>query len=319
MRPIYSGIRKFFGLKDLVVSFYTQKCRFNCTFCSLPSNSSAVPVPIENINQQIDWVFNKYKDDLASIQQFSCGNEGSILDNERFYPESLDYLLIRCQEMTNLQVISLETRPEYITKKILENVLQKSASKKVDVTIGLETQDDQLRRQVLNKQFSKEMVEEKIKILGKCGVRLTSYVMVKPGPYMTEAEGIQEALATVEYLCQQCSRANVELIIYLNPTYNAEGSNFEQIVKENGYTPPKIQSVFNIITEAQRWAVPIYTGLWSESMDRKEKDYRGREGFDLNIEKAIKNFNKTKDFSYILAQKKQGKYFSIPSILPVGR
>src|SRR5437588_9498165 len=92
-RPIYLGKRTFLGLKDLVVTFYTEQCPFRCAYCNLPTKSHVGPLAADWVKQQIDWSFEQYVDELDSFQQLPVGNEGSILDRRRFPSEAMAHLL----------------------------------------------------------------------------------------------------------------------------------------------------------------------------------------------------------------------------------
>ena len=102
-RPIYIGKRNFIGLKDLVVSFYSQKCQFQCSYCNLPTKSHPSFLSSEKIKQQIDWIMSSYSNELATFQQWSVGNEGSILDQSRFPEESLNYLLEQITRFSSIK------------------------------------------------------------------------------------------------------------------------------------------------------------------------------------------------------------------------
>jgi archaeosine synthase beta-subunit len=296
--PIYVGSRMFLGARDLVVSFYTEKCQFECRYCALPLRSANEPVSIQDLNAQIDSVFEEHAGELATFDQFSFGNEGSALDRQRFFPASMDHLLERTKAMTGLTALSIETRPEYVTAEVLEAVMKKTSAR-VDVTVGLETQDDKLRIEVLNKKVTRKTLEERVGILGALGATMTSYVLVKPGLDMTEEEGVKESVATIAYLSDLCSRKRVPLTIYLTPTYIAEGSVLGALAREKGYLPPTIQSIFQIIVEGRRYGSPIYVGLWSEGLAEDRNDFRGRHGYDPALRKALVQFNRTNDFNHL--------------------
>jgi hypothetical protein len=165
------------------------------------------------------------------------------------------------------------------------------------VTIGFETLDENLRNNVLGKNLDRELFEEKIELLGKLGIRLTSYVMLKPGPTMTEEEGIKEAVETIKYLNRKCRETETDLVIYLNPTYIARGSPLAYVMKSNGYKPPKIQSIVKVIFETKHLGTPIYTGLWCEDLSEPSGDFTERGDYDISLREAVKNFNKAQDFS----------------------
>ena len=308
-QPIYIGKRKFLGLKDLVVSLYAQKCPFQCSFCNLPLKSSTEFVSSDSLKQQIDLAFERYKNELTSFQQLSIGVEGSILDKERFPLEVMTYLLKQTKSLSSLKVLSLETRPEYISSASLENILNSTHASLVDVTIGFETQDDYLREVTLNKSIRRKKFESKIKILGEMGVRMTSYVLLKPGSTMSEKEGIQEAILTIQYLVETCRKYGTDLIIYMNPVYVAEGSPLAEEFFRSHYIPVRIQSALQVILETRELGIPIYTGLWSENNTNGYGDYTIHSDYDPALRNAIKKFNQTQDFSLFDS--------FIPSILEV--
>lgn len=296
--PIYDGKRNFLGMNDLVVSFYTQRCQFNCNFCNLRYKSPIDKVPSEDIKHQIDWTLDKYKNDLISFKQVSFGNEGSILDKQRFPTDAFDYLLQKTQsELPNLKIISLETRSEYVKEGRIKDILDKiTKDKKLDFTIGFETQDDNIRNNILNKKLNKNIFEQKIEIMGRLGVRLTSYVMLKPSPSMTDQEGIEEALRTIRYLKDLCTEKNTELVIYLNPTYFAGNTPLATEMKQKKYHPPTIETILETILALEKEGVPIYTGLWEGNSESNREYYSDWVRYSINLRDTLKEFNKTQDF-----------------------
>jgi archaeosine synthase beta-subunit len=297
--PIYTGTRSFLGRADLVVSFYTRKCQFGCSYCALPLRSANEPVDVEDLNAQIDGVFERHADDLAPLRQLSFGNEGSALDAARFHRESLDHLLDHVDVLPTLELLSIETRPEYVKRDVVERIRARVPHLSLDVTVGFETQDDHLRQTVLRKSISRKIMEDRIELLGELDMRLTSYVMIKPAPRMTDAEGVREAVATIEYLLDRCTRATVELVAYLTPTYIAEGSDLQRAFGREDWKPPTIQDIARVIVGGNRVGVPVYTGLWSEGFAEEEGDYRGREGYDPELRAAIAELNRTNDFAVL--------------------
>ncbi len=297
--PIYVGKRTFLGLHDLVVSLYTERCQFQCSYCNLPESSHPGPMKTDVIIKQIDQIMEDHKESLPSFGQFSVGNEGSILDLQKFPRTAFDHLMDQTQKLPNLKVLSLESRPEYIRASLIRDVRTRTRVPKIDITIGFETQDDHLREVILKKTIRRKVLEERIRLLGDLGVRLTSYVLLKPGPTMSEQEGIDEALHTIRYLHHQCQYAGTELVIYLNPVYAALGTPLAQQFLLHRYQPPQIQSVIKIIALTRDLNVPIYTGLWSENKAIENGDYQYLDSHCEVIRNAIKHYNKTQDYSVI--------------------
>jgi len=165
--------------------------------------------------------------------------------------------------------------------------------------VGFETQDDHLREVILKKSIKKKTLEDRIRLLGEMGIRFTSYVLLKPGPTMTEEEGIREAILTAEYLAETCRKFGTALVIYLNPVYAAQGTPLSEAFLANQYRPPRIQSVLEVIAAVRSLQVPIYTGLWSEDNAVWSGDYTVHSDYDPAIKEVVKKYNKTQDFALL--------------------
>lgn len=294
--PIYHCTRGFLGRRDLVADFYTMKCQFQCSYCTLPLASSNEPVSVEDLNAQIDEVFDTYHDQLGRFQRFTFGNEGSALDGRRFHRASLHRLLERAEAMERLEVLSIETRPEYINRANLIDVQRRTRARTVDVTVGFETQDDHIRLVTLRKSISRRVMEERIALLGELGVQLTSYVMLKPAPRMSEDDGVAEAVRTIEYLAEQTARHGVPFIAYLTPSFVAKGSLLERTSAPGDYLPPTIDSIVRVIAAGHRMGVPLYVGLSNEGLAVEDGDFTARPGYDPARREAIDRYNSTGDF-----------------------
>src|SRR5262249_46080558 len=155
-----------------VVSFYTLKCQFKCAHCALPDRSSPVPIGSEHINGQVDRTLSRHEGRCSEFTQFSFGNEGSVLDADRFPIGSLHYLLGRLHELPNLAIVSLETRPEYVTHERLRDVTRRSNAPIIDLAVGFETQDDHTRMAVLGKRISRKAMERCVALLSSFTSRL---------------------------------------------------------------------------------------------------------------------------------------------------
>ena len=295
VRPIYMGTRTMVGRRDLVVSFYTLKCQFKCRYCALPDRSSSVPVGPREIEAQIDHVLSSHADRLHQFTQFSCGNEGSVLDTARFPSRCMHHLLDRLHELPNLEIASFETRPEYVTEQGLADIVRRGSARTIDLTVGFETQDDHLRMVVLGKRITRRVLEERVWLLSAFDSRFTGYIMVKPAPRMTERQAVDEALATVEYLATLCERHGVPFLPYFTPTYIARTSELAMQSACGDYSPPTIQTIFEVVLRTHLQGLPVYTGLWSEGLAGEDGDFTARPGYDPALRAALVAFNRSND------------------------
>ncbi len=93
--PIYHRKRIFLGRKDLVISFFTRSCNYSkCSFCTLPTRSATKNISKDEINSQTKMILNFYGSSCKEFEQFSIGNEGSILNESTFPQDSLFYFIL---------------------------------------------------------------------------------------------------------------------------------------------------------------------------------------------------------------------------------
>ncbi len=165
--PLSVVTRQVLGKTELIIVFYTRRCRYQCSFCALPSTSAIGDVTARDISKQIDHAFRGVTD-RASITQVSLGNEGSLLDTRTFPSEQLAMTLGRViREFPNLQHIVLETRAEFVTAELLDDLLMQICPTELSMKIGLESADDHVREGILRKRMDMRHFEEVVAVLGK--------------------------------------------------------------------------------------------------------------------------------------------------------
>ena len=101
-----------------------------------------------------------------------------------------------------LTSLLIETRVEHLKEdRICELVQALGAGKTLRIGIGLESQDDAIRQNIINKGLSKNAYERAIRLLHKHHVEALTYVFIKPMT-LSEQEAIDEAIATALYAHQ---------------------------------------------------------------------------------------------------------------------
>src|SRR5262249_15264857 len=151
-----------------------------------------------------------------AIEQVTLGSEGSPLDASTLPADHLKMVLRRCAGHAGVRSIVIETRAEYATAEVLDQVLSWIAPCDLTLKIGLETADDGLRNKVLRKRMDLGMFEETVRLMGSRGVSLASYVMLKASPWHNDEQGRADAIATCDYLTRLCREAGVGLDLRVN-------------------------------------------------------------------------------------------------------
>ena len=256
--------------KELVVALYTRPCRYGrCAFCALPGLSlGGEAVSARDIDRQVDHVLGEYTaEQLAVVAKVSIYTASSSLDQECLPTRSLMYLSLKIADLPSLQMVSLETRPEYVEDwelKALRAVLGEGV--RIEIGVGYETHDPVLRNEVLGKGLTRDKLVRLVAYLGDNGLDLKAYLMLKPHHSLTEQQGIVEAINGVEELAQLGLDHGVPVSIHLNPTYIAKGCRLTDELVAHGYEPPELTSIIEVVRASVERGLPIYVGLDDEGL-----------------------------------------------------
>lgn len=295
----------------LFVVFYTQACRWSrCIGCNLPSKSSRFHVTFQSLIAQVDHLFaiSEVKKRLADIRKIIISNNGSVLDEDTFSSMALMYLLARIRMwVPDLRSISLETRPEYVDLAELEflhrALSEDAAGIALELAIGFEAFDDQIRNEVFRKGLELERFEAFIAELAPFGFSVKCYFMQKPVPRMTDEEAIEDIRRAIDYLDRLATRFSVRINLHLNPTYVAFGTPLEQHFNEGTYKPPLLIDVATAALHAKEKQPSVFIGLYDEGLAVPGGSFI-REGDEFLVAR-LEEFNRTQDYG--LLEKLVGK------------
>jgi radical SAM enzyme (TIGR01210 family) len=291
--PLSVVVRQAFGIPELVVVFYTKRCRYQCSFCTLPSTSAYSDVPFDDIKAQFDRAMEFAGPDLSYIGQVSLGNEGSILDDRTFPRAQLEHVLRNCSRLPAIEHVVLETRSEFVSEQVLDDVLTLTAPSRLTLKIGLESADPDIRNHVLRKRMDLGQFESVVRLLGRKGVGLASYVLVKAGPGHSDADGRSDAIATCEYLKALCRDSGTRLTLRVNSMYRAANSVWATWAEERGWTPPSIFDLAEVMRAVVDDDVQVYAGLSEEGLATADGHYEARDDFRPWALAALERYNQT--------------------------
>jgi len=176
-------------LLDVATIFLTNReCPLKCLMCDLWKNTLDEPLPPGIIPRQITHALKA----LPPVQAVKLYNSGNFFDAKAIPPADDDSI---AQLMAPFAQVIVECHPKMIGDRcfrwaqMLEPDLQ--------VAIGLETAHaDTLKK--LNKHMTLQDFERATERLIKRGISVRAFVLLRP-PFMTEAQGLQWAKASVEF------------------------------------------------------------------------------------------------------------------------
>jgi radical SAM enzyme (TIGR01210 family) len=275
--------RKFLGEQDLAILFNTKRCRYQCRFCALPFKASRKWVDGELVIQQFANVIGEVKHGIGVFERLTVANEGSVLDQDTFPSEALHDIVTSVKVLPNIRKVVLESRLEFVSEPVLER-LSEGSGKRLDILTGFETLDETIRDEVLGKREPLAAFTSGLDRLGRVGTDLTTYILFKPSPFMSDTEAMEEAERSIDYVAEQCDKRGIPLIIRLNPMYVARGTPWAAAACAHAdYQPPRLSDVIALAERKIAQGVRIYLGLTSEGLSEPKDTYRGREDFSSEL------------------------------------
>jgi len=230
-------------VNTFVIIFKTRGCSWayksGCSMCGYFNDSMWKDVSENDLLKQFESAIKSY-----SKQKFvKIFNSGSFLDDKEITPKVRKEILNKLAETTDK--ISIESRPEYVKDKTLKEIKSISNLKKFEIGIGLETADDYIRKNCLNKGFTFKDYKNAANKLKKYDIELKTYILVKP-PFLTEKESLDDAIKTVDKI------KTITDSISFNPTNVQNNTVVNYLWKRKEYRPALLFSIVEILKESKK-------------------------------------------------------------------
>ncbi len=276
-----------------VIILKTQGCSWakdsGCSMCGYFNDSAWEEISDEDLLNQFEIALEKYnKEKLVKIF-----TSGSFLDYEEISKNVRDKIFKKLLETADK--ISVESRPEYITKETLSQIKILFKDKQFEVGIGLETADDFIREKFVNKGFTFEDYKKSAILLRKYDFKIKTYILIKP-PFISEKKSISDAIQTVKKI------KDLTDIISFNPTNVQNNTVVEYLWRRNQYRPPWFFSVIEILQKAKKIAPELYIKC-DVAGGGSIRGAHNCKSCDKKYLKAINNFSLTQDIKYLENQK----------------
>jgi radical SAM enzyme (TIGR01210 family) len=210
-----------------VILLTNKECPWRCLMCDLWKHTLTQTVPPGALPRQIEHALER----LASQpEQIKLYNSGSFFDPAAVPVADYSAIADRVGFAKNVVV---ESHPRLIGERALRfrDLLKGS----LEVAMGLETIHPEVLPR-LNKRFELTHFWQSAEFLRREGMAVRAFVLVKP-PFMSEAEGIEWAVKSVEFAFA-CGVGAVSLI----PTRPGNGA-LEQLMETGEFSPPRLESL----------------------------------------------------------------------------
>jgi len=222
---------------------WAKKEHGGCYMCGFKSR-------IEEITQgrkiSISELISVYKvgrsmTEREAPEMLTIYNGGSFLNDDEI---PIEVQLKICEDVRcapGIKTLFVESRPEFVTEEKISLLASKLRDKKLKVGLGLECVSDDIREKCVNKGLSKKDFEKAVMLLRNNGVKVLTYVFIKP-LYITEREAILEAIRTTDYAFQVGSNE-----VTLEAALVQRGTRMEEVYRKGDFRPPWLWSVIEVL------------------------------------------------------------------------
>ncbi|MHA1803562.1 MAG: archaeosine biosynthesis radical SAM protein RaSEA [Promethearchaeota archaeon] len=236
--------------KEFTIILRTKGCKWalgnkgGCTMCGYIQDACISPIEPRYIIDQFEGAFNqklheirKDKDDYV-LKLF---NSGSFFDDEEISEKIRRFIYERVAREQKIKEVVIESRPEFITQEKLREIKTFLKEKQIEIGIGLETVNDEIRNRYINKGFTFNEFLEKVKLCNEFRIGVKVYLLFKP-PFLNEQAAIDD--------CENSLKTLKKLpisTISINPMNVQRGTLVEYLWLHKRYRPPWFYSLIECL------------------------------------------------------------------------
>ena len=215
-----------------------------CSMCGYYLDAVNEDVSTDQLINQFNFAYNNKINEINNDSKnyiFKIYNSGSFLDDNEIPQEVRTYIYEKISKVEKIKEFVIESRLEYINTEKLEEIREFFGKKYLEIAIGLETTDDYIRNQYINKGFLFKSFMGSLKLLKEYNIGARVYLLLKP-PFLNEQGAIDDCSNSIKKLVD----LNVNSIS-INPLNIQKGTLAEYLWFQNRYRPPWFYSLFKCL------------------------------------------------------------------------
>ncbi|MCK5216923.1 MAG: archaeosine biosynthesis radical SAM protein RaSEA [Methanosarcinales archaeon] len=230
---------------SLTIIFRTIGCYWTgCTMCGFYNESAITPPTQDDLLSQLEYAIGRMGDQTNLFKIFTSG---SFFDNREISLSTRNLIFERIASTGTIKKIVAETRPEFINKDTLSSALGilEKYNVKLEIAMGLETSNDVIRNECINKGFIFTDFIKASGIASEIGVSTKAYLLLKP-PLLSEKTAINDMMASIIDTTPYSST------ISLNLCNVQRATTVERLFNKKDYRPPWLWSAVFILSQAKQ-------------------------------------------------------------------
>ena len=281
----------------LMLVLRTPPCEYNkCTMCGFDNNAGK-NIRLKNIQRQ--YQKGIAGEDFSDIRRIDFPTAGSFYNDRELSSESRNYLF---SEVSKLPVgsVMVETRVDYLTEeKVRESKSYLRDDQSIELAIGLESADDNVRNKILRKGLSKKGFERFADICKNTDSQLLAYILIK-SPTLSEAEAVEDAVQTADYVYRIANQRGIKARVAFKPMFIPEGTKLEEQYLSGEYQLPKLWTTVETVKRTTKLASyqpnSIFVGMFDEDLSG-DRFSSNCDECNSEVVEALKRFNGTQNLS----------------------
>ncbi len=282
---------------------YARRPEGGCTNCGFGElTTGGQPVSAADLVTQLERALDRHAAWATGVRELDLYCSGSFFCEQEIPPEAREALLAEvARRMPGLPRLMLESRPEYVTRRALDaarSTLEAAGcTARLEVGIGLESADQEIREQRIRKGFTLEAFERAASRLVDAGCVLVVYLLLKPLG-TGEQEAVDDVLASGRYLQQLAGRLSLSLRVALEPTFVPAGTVLHRELEAGRYAPPSLWSVVAATAGLAALGLQVHVGQSEEGLPVDQAP-SGCPRCTETLRAAIGRFNETQDPAHL--------------------
>lgn len=271
-----------------------------CHHCDIGAGEGAAFDLATNL-RRLDWFRQHYAAVWPEVSHLVLYNSGSVLNRQEMPRELIDQILQFARSLPKLRVVSMDSREHFIQSDLLIQACRILGNTiAVRPVLGLETANDFIRNQLLEKQMSRANILRAYEAINSASTQLETHRLgldvnvVVAGPGTTFETAMTDAVETARFAFQTGRDYGVSVDLNIHPYYPSVRGLAR--FPDHGRCPLSVLArSMAAICEVRRTMAPtssIFIG-WHDEAHDQEPHRRAHES-EL-VQQAIDQFNRTQD------------------------
>ena len=208
--------------------------------CGFIRDSAPTPPSPEDLVAQFEAAMARRPEGRFMVKIFTSG---SFPDAAEMPPAAGLEILRRLDADPDVIKVLIETRPEFVMAEVMADCRQ-VIHKKLEVAIGVETSNDRIRLDCINKGFLFEGFVRASRVAHQHDITVKAYLLLKP-PFLSEGVAIRDIVRSARDVSPYAETISINLCNVQNGTF------VEKLLRRGDYRPPWLWSAVSVLRQAK--------------------------------------------------------------------